>query len=85
MSIVDLTVVCMAVIFIAISILMAFVPQRVAEFARRSNMWRRYLRVVSGIGRDDITAERLRIRLQGVIGLLFSIFLCMALWQRLTD
>jgi hypothetical protein len=85
MSMIDLTITLMAVLFVAVSIAMAFVPDRVAEFARRSTAWRRYLRFVSGIEGDDITAERLRIRLQGVIGLFFSIFLCMALWQRLAE
>jgi hypothetical protein len=72
----------MAVVFIVISATMAFVPDRVAGFVKRSKGWRGYLRFFSGIETTDITAARLRIRLQGVVGLVFSVLLCIALWQR---
>ncbi len=81
MSLVDLAIALMSVVFIAASGAMAFAPDRVAGFVQRSKSWRGHLRFFWGIEATDITAERLRIRLQGIIGLVFSIFLCIALWQ----
>lgn len=82
MSLVNLAIALMTIVFVAVSAAMAFAPDRVAAYVQRSKSWRGYLRFLSGIEATDITAERLRIRLQGILGLVFSIFLCIALWQR---
>ena len=82
MSLTDLAIALMAAVFIAVSGLMAFVPDRVAGFVQQSKSWRGHLHFLLGNRSTDITAQRLRIRLQGILGLVFSIFLCIALWQR---
>ena len=82
MSLTDLVIALMAAVFIAVSGATAFVPDRVAGFVQQSKSWRGYLHSLWGIEATDIRAQRLRIRLQGAVGLVFSIFLCLALWQR---
>jgi hypothetical protein len=81
-TLVDVAIVIMASVFVAVSVAMTLVPDRLAEYVRRNRSWRDYLRSAYGIEENNITAERLNLRAQGAIGLVFSLFLCMALWQR---
>lgn len=78
-----LLVLVLAIWFAGISILMVTVPDRVAAYLRNSRPWRWYLQSVFGIREQAIDSQRLRIRIQGWLGLLFSILLCVAVWHRI--
>ena len=68
---------CLA--FSGVSFVMAVFPERVAAYVRNSAMWRVYLRLVSNLEPQDLTAKRLRIRLQGLVGLAFSLLVLLAM------
>lgn len=77
------TIGLLSALLVSVSLLMTLFPSRVANYVRNSGMWRRYLRLTSGLRAEDISAERLHIRFQGVVGLVFSLILLVAFWKRL--
>lgn len=81
----DLLLIVLALWFVALSSLMAIAPDRIVRCVKGSKMWRAYLQVVFGLAERDLTAQRLRIRTQGLIGLCFSAFIVVALWLRLSN
>lgn len=82
----ELLLIASALWFVTASLLMLIVPDRVADHFKRSRLWRWYLRVFFSIeGASAIDARRLRLRIQGVIGAIFSVFLLYALYTQLAS
>ena len=73
------------VLFIGMSLVMALAPDRVAEYVRNSRTLRAWYRWFLGVQEGEINARTLKIRLQGIVGLLCSLLLCAAVFQRLTS
>lgn len=81
--ILTLVLLAIAIWFVGLSLLMAIAPDRIVSYVKGSAMWRRYLDWVFGIKADDIDSRELRIRMQGLLGLVFSAFLCVGVWELL--
>lgn len=69
-------------IFVGMSLYMTFAPDRFAKQLKDGPVSRRYILLTSSLKADEITAKRLYVRIQGIVGLFFSALLLFALYQR---